>query len=57
MIEYLKECFRKDQLSKYAYQERDVMKLTKHPCLVRLVSALQVDQKWILVMYLVNYNR
>jgi len=48
-----KDVFRRDHISKYAYQERDVMKITKHPCLVRLVSALQIYQpiaKWILVM-------
>jgi len=48
-----KDVFQKDHISKYAYQERDVMKVTKHPCLVRLVSALQIHQpaaKWILIM-------
>mmetsp|Transcript_27380 Transcript_27380/g.43483 ORF Transcript_27380/g.43483 Transcript_27380/m.43483 type:complete len:812 (+) Transcript_27380:81-2516(+) len=45
--------FKDEQIMKYAYQERDVMRKTTHPCLVRLVAALQVHQpvgKWILVM-------
>jgi len=53
-----KESFQGDHLIKYAYQERDVMREIRHPCLVRLLLALQVAQpvpKWLLIMeYCVN---
>lgn len=45
-----KEEHKRDNISKYAYQERDVMRLCKHPCLVKLISALKISSKWILVM-------
>jgi len=51
------DIFRRDHISQYAYRERDVMKVTKHPCLVRLISALKVEQptgKWILIMEYCN---
>lgn len=45
--------FRDDRIVRYAYQERDIMQAIEHPCIVRLVSAMQVEKpvaKWILVM-------
>lgn len=47
------ELFQDEHIIKYAYQERDVMKVIRHPCVVRLLLALQVTRpvpKWLLIM-------
>jgi serine/threonine protein kinase len=50
------EEYRRDGISRYAYQERNVMRLCKHPCLVKLIYALRIHQpaKWVLVMEYCN---